>query len=127
MNNLNSESFILQAFAHLCLACRQTRLEGCPHQMRRHIHVHAGAVPNQAPSIAEGEHCNTIRTPAITPIQSRRLQNKWKACSLEGSSDNIVQFRMTEGATSTVSAGTAGGISSRQYFSHIYTDVPHKL
>ena len=84
---------------------RRTRFEGCPHQMRRRIRVHAGAVPNQAPSIAEREHCDTIRAPAITPIQSQRLQNRWKACSLEGTSDNIVQFRMTGEATSTVSAG----------------------
>ena len=55
--------------------------------MRRRIRVHAGAVPNQAPSIAEREHYDSIRTPAITPIQSQRLQNRWKACSLEGTSD----------------------------------------
>ena len=61
----------------------------------------ASTVPNQAPSIAEREHCDTIRTPAI----ARRLQNGWKACPLEDVSDDIVQFLVTEEATSTVSTG----------------------
>ena len=85
-------------------SCR-TRFEGCPHQMGRHIRVHAGAVPNQDPSIVEREHCDTIRTSAITPIQSWRLQNRWKSCPLEGTSDNIVLYRMTGEATITVSTG----------------------
>ena len=95
--------FIPQALAHLCLARRLTRLEGCPHQMKRLMSVHTGTVPNHGPTVVKQEPCDTIRMPALTPVQSRKLQNRRKACLLEGMSADIVLFRMTMEAFSTAS------------------------